>query len=120
MVSKFKVTKPLLKKITKWASNGLNKGDIGILLGYTKDHFYQMMKNSDEMTKAYSEGRVGMKSLLESTILSKAISSDKDSLQAGTYLLNRHFANADDGTNEITDTGVTDADIKNEILDDLR
>ena len=112
MVSKFKVTKPLLKKIVKWAQNGLNRKDIGILLGYSPNHFYTMMKTYPEITVAYNEGRVEMKSLLQNRVFTKAMSDDKDSLNASTYLLNRHHpADSDIDPTDTTIEGASDEDI---------
>jgi hypothetical protein len=114
-ITKLKVTKPLLKKIEKWAGNGLNKGDIGILLGYSKDHFYQVLKNSDEMTQAYMVGKSTMKSRLQSRVFDKAMSDDKDALQASTFLLNRHFP-IDDDVDIDTGSTTSDSDIADKII----
>ena len=119
VASKFKITKPLLKKITTWAGNGLTRTDIAHLLGYSKDHWLVMMRSSDELEDAYMVGKSDMKSLLQKRVMVKALSDDKDALGAGTFLLNRHFP-ISANTEVVADTtGSTDDDIRDEILDEL-
>ena len=121
MVSKFKITKPLLKKITTWAGNGLTRTDISHLLGYSKNHWLEMMRNNDVLESAYMVGKSDMKSLLQNRVMDLALTSKSDlvSLQSSSYLLNRHHPVADTSTTEAVTT-VDDTDIKQEILNDLR
>ncbi len=121
MASKFKVTKPLLKKISTWACNGLDKKDIAHLLGYSPNHFYQMMLDNDEMTAAYNVGKSDMKSLLQNRVMNLALKSKSDlvSLQSSSYLLNRHCPVESDSVNEI-EVVVSDAEIIKEITDELQ
>jgi len=117
MSRKFKITKPLLNKITKWASNGLTRTDIAYLLGYSKNHWLELMRSNDDLESAYNDGKVEMKSLLQKRVMVKALSDDKDALGASTFLLNRHFPQVDDA--EVISDVPSDESIKQEIINDL-
>lgn len=118
-MAKIKITKPLLKKISDFASNGLSRTDIGYLLGYSsKSHWLKLMRSSEDLESAFIVGKTNSKTLLEKRIFEKALSADKDALQAGIFILNRHHPITDEAIAD-DDVGSSIADAKAEILKEL-
>lgn len=117
---KVNFTPAVLSKIEHWASSGLNKTDIASLLGYTSDHFFQLMKTEKAVDSSYKVGRARMKSMLLNVSLKRAQDDKrKDASMNAWRLIDR--LDAENGSSDSSgDTSRDLSAVKAEILVDLK
>ena len=120
MASKFKVTPALLKKLSIWASNGLTRTDVAHLLGYSKNHWLEMMRSNVDLENAYMVGRSEQKSLLLDATMKRALNDDhKDCHKASEMLIGRLDRDDVAQASEGSVGTVSDVELAQGILDDL-
>jgi len=113
-------TAAINKGIKKLAPLGFNKKEIATALGYSSDHFYQLLKNSGELTSTYNVCRSNLKSLLLNRHLAKALDdTHRDSFKATESLLGRLDKDSIDEESKDLVELPSDADIASSIIKDL-
>ena len=114
-----KITKSVTDKVTRLAAKGLTKLDVGIAMGYSRDHWYKLVRGSDKLLDAYNVGRTDMKKLLLNQSMSIALDdSHKDCTTNIWKLVDRLDR---DGVDTVADVSVdVTVDVKSQILEELQ
>ena len=83
-------TEDQLNTIKASAKLGLNQGEIGLVLGYTKETMSRKMKVDEIAKDTYSIGRGQFKRQLMSRVYTRAMDDERrDCMDASKFLINR-------------------------------